>query len=67
MSSNIIEVNNFLNEKFRLPAKLSASEQEIKQRMGAMSQLNQAGQQPLPEPSTAASNVKLPEAQGVNV
>ena len=65
MTSNMFEVNKFIMEKLNLPAKLSASDEELKQRLAQAAQQ----QQPIEgaQPSTTAAPVKFPEAQGVTI
>lgn len=60
---NIPELNDWLTEKFNLPAKLFKDSVQLAQIMKVMGQ--QAQQQPgagQPTPTTAASNVQLPQA-----
>lgn len=66
-SANIFEINKFLTEKFNLPHKLFASEDEIRAFMKQMVEAKQAEQQPLPSPATAASQVNLPQRAGVTI
>jgi hypothetical protein len=66
MSTNLAEVNTFLTEKFNLPRKLFVSEDELKQALAAAAE-SQMASAALPTPSTAASQVKLPQEQGVTI
>lgn len=66
-STKLAEVNTWLTEKFNLPSKLFATEQELQAFMNNMAQQQQAGSLPQPSPSTSASSVKLPDAPQVQV
>ena len=65
LTSNMFEVNKFIMDKLNLPAKLSASDEELKQRLAQASQQEQPIQGA--QPSTTAAPVKFPEAQGVTI
>lgn len=65
MSTNLVEINNYLTEKFNLPHKLFVTEQELKQALANAAQAQ--AQAALPTPSTAASKVQLPQEQGVTI
>jgi hypothetical protein len=67
MTANIFEMNKFLTEKLNLPRKLFATDDEVRESLKAMMQQNQAAQQPLPSPATAAGQVQLPQNQGVTI
>ena len=66
MSTNLVEVNNFLTEKFNLPHKLFATDDELKKALAIAGEA-QAQQGALPTPSTSASPVQLPQEQGVTI
>lgn len=66
-SNNLFEVNKFINSKLNLPQKLSATDEAIKGFLEQMGQIQQQSQVAAPQSSTAASPVKLPEAQGVTI
>ncbi len=67
MSSNLFEMNNFLTEKLNLPRKLFASDAELGKALTAMGQAQNAQQQAQPQPTTAASQVTLPQNPGVTI
>ncbi len=67
ISTDMFEANRFINEKLNLPAKLSVSDEKLRQTLGAAAQ---AQQQQAPQgapPSTTAGAVKFPEAPGVTI
>lgn len=64
-SLDIAETNEFLNTKLNLPAKLFRDRDQLKEVIENMVQ--QAGQQQLPQPSTGAAPVTLPQNQGVTI
>lgn len=64
-SSNIFEVNNYINEKLKVPKKLSATDEQIQSFLNGLSQ--QAAQAAQPTPSTAGTQVALPTSQGVTI
>lgn len=66
-STNIFETNRWINEKLNLPRKISATDEEIKQFMGAMAKAQQAQMLPPPSSSTTAGAVKFPENPGVTI
>lgn len=65
VSVDLFEVNSFLTEKLNLPRKLFANDEQLRQALGQMGQAQSMMQLPSPSPSTAASQVKLPENPGV--
>lgn len=68
LTVDLFEANNFLTEKLRLPRKLFASDEKLKQvlaQLGKTQQDQAAGM--LPAPSTSASKVQLPQQQGVAI
>lgn len=60
---DLFETNRFIMDKLNLPAKLSASDDQVKKTLAAAQQLPAQGAQP----STTAGQVKFPENQGVTV
>jgi hypothetical protein len=68
-SVDLMEVQRFLTDKFNLPRKLFASEQQLRQFLGNLLKQNQAEQQQqqLPSPATTAGNVQFPQAQNVAI
>lgn len=64
-SVDLMEVQKFLTQKLNLPRKLFASEQQIQQFLGGLSQLQSQAQ--LPQPRATAAGVSLPEQQGVTI
>ena len=69
ISVDMFEANKFINEKLNLPAKLSVSDEKLKQTLAAGAAQQQEAQQ-TPQgapPTTAAGQVKFPEAQGVTI
>ena len=66
-SVDIFEVQTFLTDKLNLNRKLFASDASLRQFLAQMGQANQQAQLPAPAPTTAASQVKFPESQGVTI
>lgn len=64
MSTDLIEANNFLTEKFNLPHKLFANDETLKKALRIAGETQAAA---LPTPSTQASQVNLPQEQGVTI
>jgi len=64
---NIFEANKFLTQKLNLPQKLFATDEEIKQFLQQMAQMQQNAQLPPPSSKTAAGAVKFPESPGVTI
>lgn len=67
MSSELVEVNKFLTDKLNLPSKLFADDNKLRQVLEQAGQAQQQQQLASPQPSTSASNVKLPENPGVTI
>ncbi len=70
VSSNLFEVNKYINEKLNLPAKLSASDEQMKQTLATAAQIQAQQQQAAitgAQPSTTAGQVKFPENPGVTI
>lgn len=67
VSTDLFQVNKWLTEKFNLPHKLFASDEQLRQTLAQMGQVQQMQQLPQPSPSTAAGQVKFPEAPGVTI
>lgn len=67
ISTNLIETNKWLTEKFNLPVKLFATDLELKKALGAAAQAQAAQQAALPSPSTSASSVPIPQDKGVTI
>jgi hypothetical protein len=63
ITMDLFETNRFIMDKLNLPAKLSASDDQVKKTLAAAQQLPAQGAQP----STTAGQVKFPENQGVTV
>lgn len=64
---NLFEANKFLTQKLNLPVKLFATDDDLKKFMAGMAEQAQLAQQGQPQPSTSASQVQLPQAQGVTI
>lgn len=62
---NLFEANKFLTKKFNLPTKLFSTDDELKQFLQGLAEKQQEAQ--LPQPSTSASPVQLPQASGVTI
>jgi hypothetical protein len=67
MTMNMFEVNKFIMDKLNLPAKLSASDDELKQRLAAGAQQQQQQQLTGAQPSTTAAPVSFPADKGVTI
>jgi hypothetical protein len=66
ISSNIFEVNRFIMEKLNLPAKLSVSDDKLKETLAAGAEQEQA-QLTGAQPTTTAAPVSFPENKGVTI
>ncbi len=61
-------MQDFLTKKFNLPSKLFVTKQQLMQFMqGVQQQQQQQQQAQLPTPTTGASPVSIPQAQGVTI
>ena len=65
LTMNMFEVNRFIMDKLNLPAKLSASDDELKQRLAQA--LGQQQQLTGAQPSTTAGAVQFPADKGVTI
>ncbi len=66
LTSNMFEVNKFIMDKLNLPAKLSASDEELKQRLAQASQQQDQSIQGAPS-STTAAPVEFPQDRGTTI
>lgn len=67
ISTDMFEANKFISDKLNLPAKLSVPDEKLKQTLAAAAQQTQQQQLQGAPPSTAAGQVKFPEAPGVTI
>jgi hypothetical protein len=66
-SADLFEMNKFLTQKLNLPRKLFATDDQIRDFLAGMAQMQQQQQLPPPSPKTAAGAVKFPEASNVTI
>jgi hypothetical protein len=66
ITMNMFEVNRFIMDKLNLPAKLSASDDELKSRLAQASEQQQQ-QLTGSQPSTTAGAVQFPQDKGVTI
>lgn len=64
-TSNIFEVNSYINQKLKVPKKLSATDEQIQAFLNGLAQ--QAAQSAQPQPSTSGTPVALPQSPGVTI
>jgi hypothetical protein len=66
MTSNLLEVNRFINDKLNLPEKLSVDEEKFKQNIAGAAQVQQQQLQGA-QPSTTAGAVQFPQSKEVAI
>jgi len=66
ISTNIFEVNRFINDKLNIPERLAVTDEQLKKTLAAAAQIQQ-GQISGAQPSTTAGAVKFPEDKGVTI
>lgn len=66
ISTNIFEVNRFINEKLNVPEKLSVPDDQLKKTLAQAAEMQQQQISGAP-PSTTAGAVQFPQDQGVTI
>lgn len=66
-SVKLVEAQKFLTNKFNLPSKLFANDQELQQFLVQMGKMQQQAALPAPASKTTAGAVKFPENPGVTI
>lgn len=67
VSTDLFQTNKWLTEKFNLPHKLFASDEQLKEALGQLAAAQAQQALPAPSPSTTAGSVRFPESPGVTI